>query len=109
MVQAKAAVDQARAGLLRARIDIGHATIKSPIAGRVGDLTARVGQYVQASTRLMSVVPVDDLYIDANFKETQIGLMRIGQPVTVSVDALSGRDLQGRVASFSRVPARSSR
>ncbi len=49
----------------------------------------------------MSVVPVDDLYIDANFKETQIGLMRIGQPVTVSVDALSGRDLQGRVASFS--------
>ncbi len=101
VVQAKAAVDQARAGLLRARIDIGHATIKSPIAGRVGDLTARVGQYVQASTRLMSVVPVDDLYIDANFKETQIGLMRIGQPVTVSVDALSGRDLQGRVASFS--------
>ncbi len=101
VVQAKAAVDQARAGLLRARIDIGHATIKSPIAGRVGDLTARVGQYVQASTRLMSVVPVDDLYIDANFKETQIGLMRIGQPVTISVDALSGRDLQGRVASFS--------
>ena len=101
VVQARAAVDQARAGLLRARIDIGHATIKSPIAGRVGDLTARVGQYVQASTRLMSVVPVDDLYIDANFKETQVGLMRIGQPVTVAVDALSGRDLQGRVASFS--------
>ncbi|MFG5121714.1 HlyD family secretion protein [Methylorubrum sp. POS3] len=101
VVQAKAAVDQARAGLLRARIDIDHATIKSPIAGRVGDLTARVGQYVQASTRLMSVVPVEDLYIDANFKETQIGLMRIGQPVTISVDALSGRDLQGRVASFS--------
>lgn len=101
VLQAKAAVDQARAGLLRAQIDIGHATIKSPIAGRIGDLTARVGQYVQASTRLMSVVPVDDLYIDANFKETQVGLMRIGQPVTISVDALSGRDLQGRVASFS--------
>ncbi len=57
----------------------------------------------------MSVVPVDDLYIDANFKETQIGLMRIGQPVTVSVDALSGRDLQGAWPASRRVPARSSR
>ncbi|MEL6062071.1 MULTISPECIES: HlyD family secretion protein [unclassified Methylobacterium] len=101
VAQAKAAVDQARAGVAQAQLDLDHTVVRSPIAGRVGDLTARIGQYVQASTRLMAVVPVEDLYIEANFKETQIGLMRVGQPVTVSVDALSGHDLKGRVASFS--------
>ena len=101
VAQAKAAVDQARAGVRQAQLDLDRAAIKSPIAGRIGDLTARLGQYVQAGTRLMSVVPVEDLYIDANFKETQVGLMRVGQPVKIAVDALSGRDLQGRVASFS--------
>ena len=49
----------------------------------------------------MSVVPVDQLYIEANFKETQVALMRVGQPVTVKVDALDGAELRGRVASFS--------
>lgn len=49
----------------------------------------------------MSVVPVDQLYIEANFKETQVALMRVGQPVTIKVDALDGAELRGRVASFS--------
>ena len=49
----------------------------------------------------MSVVPVDQLYIEANFKETQVALMRVGQPVTIKVDALDGAALRGRVASFS--------
>ncbi|POR41273.1 HlyD family secretion protein [Methylobacterium sp. V23] len=101
VAQAKAAVEQARAGVTAAQLDLDHAVVKSPIAGRIGDLTARIGQYVQGSTRLMAVVPVDDLYIEANFKETQIGLMRVGQPVTIAVDALSSHDLKGRVASFS--------
>ena len=47
------------------------------------------------------MVPVDQLYIEANFKETQVALMRVGQPVTVKVDALDGAELRGRVASFS--------
>ncbi|WP_294444971.1 HlyD family efflux transporter periplasmic adaptor subunit, partial [uncultured Sphingomonas sp.] len=55
----------------------------------------------QPATRLMSVVPVDQLYIEANFKETQVALMRVGQPVTIKVDALDGAELRGRVASFS--------
>ena len=101
VTQAKAAVDQARASVTQARLDLEHTVVRSPISGRVGDLTARIGQYVQGSTRLMAVVPVEDLYIEANFKETQIGLMRVGQPVTVAVDALSSHDLKGRVASFS--------
>jgi membrane fusion protein (multidrug efflux system) len=66
----------------------------------VGDRTVRVGQYVQPGTRMMTIVPVQDLYLDANFKETQIGLMRPGQPATIRVDALSGADLHGTVASF---------
>ena len=99
--QAKAAVAQAQAGVMQARLDLDHTVIRSSIDGRVGDHTARLGQFVQASTRLMAVVPVEDLYIDANFKETQIGLMRLGQPATVSVDALPDVELHGHVASFS--------
>ncbi len=65
--------------------------MSSSIAGRVGDRTVRVGQYVQPGTRLMTVVPVQDIYLEANFKETQIGRMRVGQPATIQVDALVRR------------------
>jgi membrane fusion protein (multidrug efflux system) len=75
--------------------------LRSTIAGRVGDRSVRVGQYVQPGTRLMTIVPVQDVYLTANFKETQIGLMRPGQPVTIRVDALPGTDLHGTVDSFS--------
>ena len=75
--------------------------MSSTIAGRVGDRTVRVGQYVQPGTRLMTIVPVQDVYLAANFKETQIGLMRAGQPATIHVDALAGADLHGTVDSFS--------
>jgi membrane fusion protein, multidrug efflux system len=74
--------------------------LTAAINGRVGDLTVRVGQFVQPGTRLMTLVPVSRLYIEANFKETQLGLMRIGQPVSIEVDALPGIKLNGRVASF---------
>ena len=84
----------------QAQADLGTTTIRSSIAGRIGDRTVRVGQYVQPGTRLMSVVPVDQVYLVANFKETQIGLMRAGQPATIEVDALSGSTLHGTVESF---------
>ena len=75
--------------------------MRSSIAGRIGDRTVRVGQYVQVGTRLMTVVPIDRLYLTANFKETQIGLMRVGQPATIKVDALPGENIHGVVESFS--------
>jgi membrane fusion protein (multidrug efflux system) len=75
--------------------------VKSPVAGRVGDRTVRVGQFVQPGTRLMTIVPVQDIYLEANFKETQIGLMRPGQPAIIHIDALDGADLHGTVSSFS--------
>lgn len=99
--QALAQGEGARAQLDAAETNVGATIIRASIDGRVGDKTVRVGQFVQAGTRLMSVVPVSDLYIEANFKETQLGLMRIGQPVSIEVDALPGVKIPGRIASIS--------
>ncbi|QHI98864.1 HlyD family efflux transporter periplasmic adaptor subunit [Xylophilus rhododendri] len=98
---AAAQVEQARAQQRQTESDLASTIVRSSIAGRVGDRTVRVGQYVQPATRLMSVVPIDQLYLVANFKETQIGLMRIGQSADIQVDALPGSVLHGEVQSFS--------
>lgn len=101
--QIEQALSQARAGqaqLEAANVTVESTTLRASIDGRVGDLAARIGQFVQPGTRLMTLVPVQNLYVEANFKETQLGLMRIGQPVTIEVDALPGVELTGRVASF---------
>jgi membrane fusion protein, multidrug efflux system len=100
ILQAHAQLEAAAASAESARLDAADTVVKSSIAGRVGDRTVRVGQYVQPGTRLMTLVPVQDIYLDANFKETQIGLMRAGQPATIHIDALSGTNLHGTVASF---------
>jgi membrane fusion protein (multidrug efflux system) len=99
--QARAQLEAAEASLRQAQLDMQDTVIRSTLAGRVGDRTVRVGQYAQPGTRLMTIVPVQDLYLTANFKETQIGLMRAGQPATIHVDALPGADLHGTVVSFS--------
>jgi membrane fusion protein (multidrug efflux system) len=99
--QARAQLDAAAASAREAQLDTQDTVIRSTLAGRVGDRTVRVGQYAQPGTRLMTIVPVQDLYLQANYKETQIGLMRAGQPATIHVDALSGIDLHGTVVSFS--------
>ena len=101
--QIEQALSQARAGeaqLRAADVNVQSTTIRASIAGRVGDLAVRVGQFVQPGTRLMTLVPVDKIYVEANFKETQVGLMRVGQPVTIKVDALPGIELTGKIASF---------
>jgi membrane fusion protein (multidrug efflux system) len=99
--QAEAQGEAARAQLQSATTNLGYATIRASVDGRVGDRTVRVGQYVQPGMRLMTVVPVNQMYITANFKETQIGLMRTGQPVTIKVDALPGTPIRGHVESLS--------
>ena len=101
--QIEQAQSQARAGqaqLEAANVTLESTTLRASIAGRVGDLAVRTGQFVQPGTRLMTLVPVEKLYIEANFKETQLGLMRVGQPAVIEVDALPGVELRGRVASF---------
>ncbi len=99
--QAQAQGQASRAQLEAANVNVGATIIRASIDGRVGDKTVRIGQFVQAGTRLMSVVPVQQLYVEANFKETQLGLMRVGQPVTLEVDALPGVEIRGHVESVS--------
>ncbi|MBR0553725.1 HlyD family secretion protein [Stakelama marina] len=98
--QAVAQRETARAQLARASTDLGAVEIRSSIDGVVADKSVRVGQFVQPATKLMSIVPENQLYIEANFKETQVALMRVGQPVTIKVDALDGAELRGRIESF---------
>ncbi|WP_294194254.1 HlyD family secretion protein [uncultured Sphingomonas sp.] len=99
--QGLAQAQAARAQQSATRVDLNATLIRAAIDGRVGDKTVEVGQYAGTGTRLMSLVPLDRLYITANFKETQLALMRPGQPVEIKVDALDGIALKGRVASFS--------
>ena len=99
--QAKARVKQAKAALENARINVGDTKLFAPIDGRVSRRTATVGQQATANTPLMQIVPMDDLWVQANFKETQLKGMKIGQPVEIEVDALDGEPLKGRLDSFS--------
>lgn len=99
--QAEAQGQGARAQFAAAAIDVSASLLTAPVSGRVGDRTVNVGQFVQAGTRLMTVVPLENLYVVANFKETQLALMRPGQPVKIAVDALDGHEIDGRVQSVS--------
>ena len=98
--QSIAAVSRAQAALELAKQDRDHATIRAPIDGVVGDRRIEVGDFVDAGTRLMTIVPLEALYVVANFKETQTNRMTVGQPAEVEVDALPGTTLRGQVDSF---------
>jgi len=100
IAQARAQLEAAQASAQQSRLDLQDTVIRSALTGKVGDRTVRVGQYVQPGTRMLTVVPVQSTYVEANFKETQVGHMRVGQPVTLQVDALPGTDLHGVVDSF---------
>jgi membrane fusion protein (multidrug efflux system) len=97
---ARAQIEQAAAQVRQASTDAEGSVVRASIAGRIGDRSVRPGQYVQPGTRMMTVVPVQAIYLDANFKETQIGRMRPGQPVEIKVDALGSQKLKGVVDSF---------
>jgi membrane fusion protein (multidrug efflux system) len=85
----------------KAERDLSFTVIRAPVDGMIGNRAMRVGDYVQTGQRLASVVPLADVYIDANFKETQLAHLKPGQPVSVSVDALPDRDITGTVTSVS--------
>jgi membrane fusion protein (multidrug efflux system) len=100
LAQSRAAVARAQAALNLANQDLTHATIVAPIDGVVGDRQVEQGDYVQPGSRLLTIVPLDSLYVVANFKETQTSRMLAGQPVEIEVDALPGETLHGTVDSF---------
>jgi membrane fusion protein (multidrug efflux system) len=83
----------------KAERDLSFTQVRAPIDGVIGNRAVQVGDYVQTGTRLASLVPLDDVYIDANFKETQLARLKPGQPVSVSVDAVPDHDITGTVAS----------
>ncbi|RPE79768.1 HlyD family secretion protein [Vulcaniibacterium tengchongense] len=96
----EAAVAGAQAAVQLARIDLANTRIVAPGDGQLGQVTVRQGAYVTNGTQLMALVP-RALWVIANYKETQMARMRIGQPAVFSVDALGGARLRGRVQEIS--------
>ncbi|WP_426436879.1 HlyD family secretion protein [Bradyrhizobium genosp. P] len=99
--QAVAQLAHARAVEQQAELNLSYTEITAPVDGTVGARTLRVGQYVQAGTLLMAVVPLDAIYVIANFKETQLTHVRNGQPVELTVDGFNSTRLKGHVDSLS--------
>ncbi len=93
---ATAAVEEAEAKLHQAELNLEYTTIVAPADGIVGKRTAVVGQNVSPGQTLLVIVPTRDIWVTANFKETQLKNMRVGQPVTIHVDAYD-RDYRGKV------------
>ena len=100
LAQAKAALIRAEASLHQATLNLSYTVITAPVDGGVGNRSLRVGQYVQAGTQLMSIVPTEAAYIVANYKETQLTGVQPGQPVDVEVDMFPGQVFKGRVESL---------
>ncbi|HTH96479.1 MAG TPA: HlyD family secretion protein [Stellaceae bacterium] len=98
--QSVAQLSAAEAQVKSAQIDVDDTLLRAPIAGRIGDKSVQIGQFVQPGTRLMSVVPVQAIYLVANFKETQLAGMKVGQKADVRIDALGGRHLDAVIDSF---------
>jgi membrane fusion protein (multidrug efflux system) len=98
--EAERTLKQLQTALAKADRDLSFTIIRAPFDGVIGNRAVQVGDYVQPTQRLASLVPLEAVYIDANFKETQVSQLKPGQPVSLTVDALPGRTLEGRVASF---------
>ena len=94
--QAQAAVQAAQATLDQATLNLSYTHIVAPATGVVGDKTVQVGQRVQPGEQLLTVVPLNDIWITADYRETQLRKMRRGEPVTVHVDT-TGRDYKGYI------------
>jgi membrane fusion protein, multidrug efflux system len=94
--QAKAAVQAAQASLDQAKLNLSYTHIFAPTDGVVGDKTVQVGQRVQPGEQLLTVVPLNDIWVTADFRETQLRRMRRGEPVTIHVDT-TGLDYKGYI------------
>jgi membrane fusion protein (multidrug efflux system) len=99
--KAAAQVDRARAVERQMALNLSYTKITAPVDGTVGARSLRIGQFVQAGTQLMAVVPLDAVYVVANFKETQLTHVRNGQPVEIRIDSFHSTKLKGHVDSLS--------
>jgi membrane fusion protein (multidrug efflux system) len=98
--QAAAQVQQAEAALAQAKLNLSYCVIKAPTAGIVTTKSVQVGENLSVGQSLMTLVSLDNLWVTANFKETQIDELHPGEPVKISVDALDGKKFDGRVTEI---------
>jgi membrane fusion protein (multidrug efflux system) len=96
----EAKLQQARANLQITQNDLDNTVIRAPMSGVAGNRAGQIGQYVKPGTQLLSLVPLPRVYVTANFKETQLTRMRLGQVAEVWVDAYPDLTLEGRIESF---------
>jgi membrane fusion protein (multidrug efflux system) len=97
--EAARTLKELQTALAKAERDLSFTVIRAPMDGVIGNRAMQVGDYVQPGQRLASLVPLADIYVDANFKETQLAKLKPGQPVTISVDAMGGEKIDGTVVS----------
>jgi membrane fusion protein (multidrug efflux system) len=98
--QTEAALSEALANVELARLNLSYTQIRAPLAGVVGNRSARTGAYASIGTQLISIVPAEGLWIDANFKESQLARMRAGLRAKITADVLPGQEFIGHVASL---------
>jgi membrane fusion protein (multidrug efflux system) len=99
--EAQAQFAELQTTLAKAERDLAFTSVRAPVDGTFSNRMVSTGDYIQAGQRLANVVPLNDVYIDANYKETQLKRIRIGQPVTIKVDAYGLRKFAGTVESIS--------
>jgi membrane fusion protein (multidrug efflux system) len=97
---ADARIQLAKAALAQARLNLEYTTIKAPVAGIISKKSVESGQVVQPGQPLMAIVPEQDIWVTANFKETQLADMHPGQPASVAVDAYGGRNFKAHIDSI---------
>ena len=99
--EAISTLNELKTALAKAERDMSFTVIRAPIDGVIGNRAIQTGDYVQTGQRLASLVPLNEVYVNANFKETQVAHLRPGQTASIAVDALPEHTIQGTVESFS--------
>jgi membrane fusion protein (multidrug efflux system) len=99
--RAEAVVNVKKAMIDQAKLRLSYTNIAAPISGKIGKKNVEVGQYIQPGQSLMTIINDSTYWVIANFKETQIGRMKVGQEVEIKLDAYPNQPLKGRIASLS--------
>ena len=99
--EAISTLNELKTALAKAERDLSFTVIRAPLDGVIGNRAVQTGDYVQTGQRLASLVPLAEVYVTANFKETQLAQLKPGQPVLIAIDALPEHRINGTVESFS--------
>ena len=100
-LQLEATIREREVAIELAEMQLGYTEIVAPVGGVIGNRNVREGQFVRPGTQLLALVPLEDVWVVANFKETQLTNIKLGLPVEIEIDTFPGHKLHGRVESFS--------